>query len=231
MKNSSGNNRGTNLANAATLRWTGHATAAASAPNVTVAEPLLTIGKTATPTVGDAGDTIVYDITITHAPATNGADAFDVDWTDTIPDGLTYVPGSLELVSGPATSTLSGSDPDLHVTWANSFTQGSVAHLRFSATLDADVPSGSSYRNTATVTWTSLPGAHTSPPLSDFLTLLTGPPYQASKHRREKVPLGPPNGDQTTPDTLDRVGGRQRATADTSAARSAGHVSCSPSPV
>ena len=155
--NAAGNVRGTPLANSARLAWTGGSAAPAAAPDVRVVEPILTVGKVATPATGDAGDTIQYDVTIANPANGNGATAFEVAWSDPIPAGLTYVAGSLQQVSGPAATTLSDAgSPTMAATWT-SLAQGASAVLRFRATLDAGVPSGSSYVNTATATWTSLP--------------------------------------------------------------------------
>ena len=57
--------------------------------------------------------------------------------------------------------------------------QGGSCTLQYTATLDADVPSGSHYDNTATLTWTSLPGPHNThdtrlSPYNDVSTERTG---------------------------------------------------------
>ena len=162
--NNGTNNRGTLLHNSAVLSWTGHSLTAVSAPDIKVTEPLLTVAKTATPNSGvDAGDEITYRVTIVNDNNTNGADAYDVTWADTIPAGLTYVPDSLTLISGPATTTLvPGAAPILTASWDSSFTKNSTAVIEFKATLDADVLAGRVYHNTASVSWTDLPGDVTS---------------------------------------------------------------------
>ena len=174
--NTAGNVRGTLLHNSARLTWTGGSATPAAAPDVRVVEPILTVGKVATPATGDAGDTIQYDVTIANPANGNGATAFEVAWSDTIPTGLTYVAGSLQQVSGPAATTLSDAgSPTMAATWT-SLAEGASAILRFRATLDAGVPSGSSYVNTAAATWTSLPGVATTPvsPFSPVSTERTG---------------------------------------------------------
>ncbi len=153
------NVRGHGLQNGAVLSWTGHALTAARATSLNVLEPILTIAKTANPASGDASDTITYAVTISNPTNANGSTAFDAVWTDSIPAGLTYVPGSLEVFSGPAwTSHDDGSAPDLTASW-DSLAQNATIVLHYQATLDTTVPSGAVYTNTATVTWTSLPGA------------------------------------------------------------------------
>ncbi len=170
------NIRGTLLHNSARLGWTGGNAAPASAPDVRVVEPVMTVAKTASPTSGDAGDTIQYDVTIRNPANANGTSAFDVIWSDPIPAGMSYVAGSLQQVSGPATTTLSDAGvPVMAASWA-SFADGATAVLRFRATFDASVSSGSSYVNTASAAWTGLPGDARTPlsPFSPVSTERTG---------------------------------------------------------
>ena len=88
--NVAGNQTGTQLNNSAQFRWqTSSTIPAASAPNVTVIEPVLNVGKTAyvnaiTPAVGDAGDPVEYVITLGHAGSST-TDAFEVVLTDALP--------------------------------------------------------------------------------------------------------------------------------------------------
>jgi LPXTG-site transpeptidase (sortase) family protein len=88
--NVAGNQTGTQLNNSAQFRWqTSSTIPSASAPNVTVIEPVLDVGKTAyvnglTPAVGDAGDPVEYVITIAHGPGST-ADAFEVVFSDALP--------------------------------------------------------------------------------------------------------------------------------------------------
>jgi uncharacterized repeat protein (TIGR01451 family)/fimbrial isopeptide formation D2 family protein len=163
-----GNQRGTTLRNSAVIAWTGHTLPPVwPVTDLHVVEPGLSIVKTASPASGvDAGDEIVYRLTVANAVNANGADAFDVSIVDPIPAGLTYVPGSLIKISGAdaetrtTSQTLKANDT-MNVTWAT-FSQGQTAVIEFRATLDANVPSGHTYRNTAIMTWTSLPGVVTS---------------------------------------------------------------------
>ncbi|MCU0477793.1 MAG: hypothetical protein MUE92_03465, partial [Chloroflexi bacterium] len=186
--NTAGNVRGTLLRNSARPSWTGGSAAPAAAPDVRVVEPIVTVAKVATPATGDAGDTIQYDVTIANPANANGATAFEVAWSDPIPAGLTYVPGSLQQLSGPAATLSDAGAPTLTASWT-SLAQGATAVLRFRATLDAGVPSGSSYVNTAAATWTGLPGVATTPvspfsPVSTERTGSTGDPGGAANTYR-----------------------------------------------
>ena len=91
--------------------------------------------------------------------ATNDNKGFDVVWTDHVPAGLTYKTGSLACSGYVCTShsDIDASSPDLTASWG-AFPVGSVATVTYQATLDASVPSGTTYTNTAHVAWTSLPG-------------------------------------------------------------------------
>ncbi|MFN8499639.1 MAG: isopeptide-forming domain-containing fimbrial protein [Anaerolineae bacterium] len=155
--NVAGNQAGTTLTNSAVVSWTGGSIPAMSAPPVTVIEPTLTVSKTASPTSGDAGDTITFSIVVSN-PGPNSTDAYDVAVSDLIPTGLTYVAGSLQNTAGaPPTSLSDAGAPTLTATYAK-LALGGTSTLQFRATLDAAVAPGQQITNTAKTTWTSLPG-------------------------------------------------------------------------
>ncbi len=158
--NTTANVRGVNLNNSAVWSWT-QGTRTAAAPNVTLVEPTLQVSKTATPTSVDAGDTITFTLTVQHAAASN-ADAFDVVLTDVIPAGLTYVPASLQHVSGAAPTTMNEAGGTITVTW-NTLALGQNSTVRFRVTVNTGTPVGQSFTNTGDGRWTSLPGAVTTP--------------------------------------------------------------------
>ncbi|MFN3742017.1 MAG: sortase, partial [Anaerolineales bacterium] len=85
--------------------------------------------------------------------------------------GLTYVPGSLTIVSGPAGGvTDDTAAPTLRVTWANfpllTGSSRTEAVVQFQATL-GNLSPGQEVQNTASLAWTSLPG-DVSAPQSDY---------------------------------------------------------------
>lgn len=87
---------GPNLNNRARFQWDtndagGHdeQTANASAATVSIIEPVVQIDKELTSTGSDAGDVVVYQITIDHAAASE-ADAFDMTFFDNVPDEIVY---------------------------------------------------------------------------------------------------------------------------------------------
>ena len=154
--NTAANNRGVGLNNSAVFRFSG-SSVTASASNVVIVEPELQVLKSGSIASGDAGDIITFTLDLSHTGNSN-ADAFDVMLSDLIPSGFTYVVGSLTAVAGLVPSTINdASTPLLSVAYA-SFPQGSTSRVRFQAVVDSSVQPGQLIRNTAGVTYTSLPG-------------------------------------------------------------------------
>jgi uncharacterized repeat protein (TIGR01451 family) len=121
--------------------------------NVHIVEPKLTLTKTANPTSVGPGGTVTYTVTITN---TGTATAFDVVFTDTLPAGLTLVPGSVTpscsgFVIGAGINVTC---PQVPVAPA----PGSTVTITYQATVSTTVPCNTTLTNSAKVTWTSLPG-------------------------------------------------------------------------
>lgn len=153
----------------------------ASAANVTIIEPQVVVDKSATVngfgTVGDAGDPVVYTITLRNPPGSAAftADAFDVTFADDLPFqagngslivspvlGVTDTAGlvtaaDFELVgdntNGWTVRTPAGTSFDLPVDGSRTIT------LTVSGTLPFFVTPGQVIVNEAGVQWTSLPGS------------------------------------------------------------------------
>jgi large repetitive protein len=144
------------LTNSAKLTWTDHTElpAAKSSP-VTVIEPKLKVDKTVDKATAQAGDTVTFTILVSHTGQSQ-TDAYNVDLTDVIPAGMTYVAASFQNTAGVVPTSLSDSST-LTATF-DKLAKGSTSTLTFQATLDANVIAGSTIRNTANETWTSLPG-------------------------------------------------------------------------
>jgi LPXTG-site transpeptidase (sortase) family protein len=154
------NQDGVRLNNSATLTWDSGSLSTA-APEVTIVEPDFELTKEADRTVATPGSVITFTLTLRHTNASN-VDAFDVVLTDVLPPGLTYVPGSLTIVSGPPGGVPDDTGaPTLRVTWANfpllTGSNRTQAVVRFQAVLGNLAP-GQRVRNTALLEWTSLPG-------------------------------------------------------------------------
>lgn len=161
--NSAGNGAGVGRNNAAVWRWGTNQSVTASAPNVTIREPLVAVAKTAAPTTGDAGDTITFSIVVSQTGA-NNPNAYNVSLTDTVPAGMTLVPGSFALGAcvGHTPTTMTAVAPNLAAAWDVFASPGSCT-LTYQATLDANVQPNQAITNTARAVWSSLPGAVTTP--------------------------------------------------------------------
>ena len=150
--------------------WTG-GILTETAPDVTMVEPTLTLTKTAAPTSGPPGTPITFTLTIAQDAASDSA-AFDLLLEDVVPVGLTYIPGTLTVISGPLDTTDETGAPTLLVRW-DDFGLGETATVQFQATL-GNLGAGNGVTNTARLEWTSLPD---NPPaslnLSSYNTLAT----------------------------------------------------------
>ena len=163
---SAGNNASpvTLLNNTAVWAWSA-GSVNASAPAATVVEPRLQVTKAAVPNTGDAGDTISFTLTISHAASSN-AGAFDLTLSDVLPAGMTYTGGTLNCAGGsltPDSCTLIGNTLTAAWTQPTGFPLGSTSQFTFNVTLDSSVAPGQIILNTADLTWTSLPGDVTAP--------------------------------------------------------------------
>ncbi len=154
------NRDGVSLNNAVTLKWSS-GELSASAADVRIVEPDFELRKAVDRTVVTPGSIVTFTLTLRH---TNRSDvnAYDVLLTDRLPSGLTYVPGSLTIVSGPAGGVTDDTAlPLLRVRWDEFplLTGGNrtEAVVQFRARV-GNLSAGSSITNTAALEWSSLPG-------------------------------------------------------------------------
>jgi LPXTG-site transpeptidase (sortase) family protein len=158
------------LTNAAEIQYSSGTTATGSV-DVMVIEPVVSLDKTSavvTPASGTAtlGAVIEYTLALSNPSATSSAAAFDMVLTDTIPTGMTYVPGS---ISAPAGWTADDSSaPGL--TWTSnsgtSLALNATVSFTYRATIDSpgmpNEPSpGQILTNAVDLVWTSLDGPST----------------------------------------------------------------------
>jgi LPXTG-site transpeptidase (sortase) family protein len=153
--NNAENVDGVDLSNTARWQWEdGDLTSAA--PEVGVVEPVLTLVKTASPGQAAPGTIITFALRIEHAVPSH-SDAFDLVLTDTVPAGLTYIPGSLTWVQGHAPDLMEDAGaPTLRMEWDVLPNDGLRTVMRFRARLGNLAP-GSGVTNSALLQWSSLP--------------------------------------------------------------------------
>jgi uncharacterized repeat protein (TIGR01451 family) len=109
---------------------------------VSVVEPDLAIAKRATlePSPGGEGETVAYAISIFHTENSHSG-AFDVDVVESLPAGLSLVPGSAAIASGPAGSATEGGSAATAAAWHfdeidQSWTESSPVVLTYRATVE-----------------------------------------------------------------------------------------------
>ncbi len=161
-----GNQSGTQLRNSAQVTWAGGNIASVSAPSVTVIEPKLLSTKTVvvngSGTTGDAGDPVLYTITLSQ-PAASQTDAFNVTFLDNISTLINVAGYSVVDSAGLVTAadiTLTGNT--LQTASANGFdwlyNPSRTITITVTGTLTQAVMPGQVIPNNADLYWTSLPG-------------------------------------------------------------------------
>lgn len=165
-----------------------------------LAEPSIDVSKTVTSAPEGGGDGIVWEITITNdSTGNNAARAFELNLTDTIQSDIntvgishTSTPGYLSI-----TDNSSGNNIDIDYNYLD---PGDSITLEISGTTDINIASGLDIDNTATVTFSSLPGDYgttSNPTGTDPSSLLVG----------ELTPVPAPGGTTGERNGDDGVGG------------------------
>ncbi len=127
--------------------------------DVRIAEPLLTLTKSATPTTGDAGDTIAFSVTFTNSNTTTRAPAFDTILQDVLPAAYALNVGSVSIsTSGGASGVTNASAGNTVDVTIATMPLGASVTVTYNAQLQTAVQAGATVTNTANVTYTSLPG-------------------------------------------------------------------------
>jgi LPXTG-site transpeptidase (sortase) family protein len=123
--------------------------------DVNLVEPVLTIAKTADDVNPIVGETVTFTITVQNTNVANGADAFDVVILDDVPlPDFTLDLGSITWsdTSGTETDASSGNQVRIEI---DELPIGETIQIEFEAVYNGPTDP---ITNTASVTWTSLPG-------------------------------------------------------------------------
>ena len=149
------NQTGRALANSATLQVGTGPTVPSNTVTAAVVEPDLNIVKSVSNTTPAINQVVTFTVDITHTAASS-ADALNVSWSDTLPAGLTYVPGSLFATGVAPTTLVESAAPTLTATW-DSLPLGASSQITYQAQVTA-ATLNTSLTNDADLAWTSLPG-------------------------------------------------------------------------
>ena len=129
--------------------------------DVDLVEPKLNITKSVNQNTALPGTVLTYRIRIEHtSPTSINADAYDLRVVDVVPAGLTYVPGSFSNVSGQPAVMNDAAAPTLVATWSSFLNNGTPSVIEFKAIF---IGGNASVSNTASLSWTSLPGNVSAP--------------------------------------------------------------------
>ena len=150
--NVAANTTGTVIGNQARVIDNG-VTYTSTAFNQTVIQPTVTVVKSILSAPSQAGGAMVYQIVVTN---TSAFSTYDVRLLDTVSSQL-IVDGHSITVGAAASSDASAGNV-IDMTW-NTMTAGQQVTVRIDAHVDPLAPSGITIANSATGTWTSLPGA------------------------------------------------------------------------
>jgi uncharacterized repeat protein (TIGR01451 family) len=148
-------NAGTILRNTASIaHQTGSASATAS---LSVVEPALEVVKSWRAIQVDAADKVTVSLDVRSA-SNSGSTAYDVSLVEKIAEGVTYVPGSLRMISFTA-KPLSFSDEGsvIRGSWS-SVPTGQICRFEYDVIVNKNVTAGQTLKNQSTLEWTSLPG-------------------------------------------------------------------------
>jgi uncharacterized repeat protein (TIGR01451 family) len=127
---------------------------------VKLIEPDMNIMLAASSPTAKVGDEITYTISVYHT-STSRADAFDVNLAQSVPLGMTYSPGSMEIIEGPVGSIDDSIAQELRChfdkidkTWLGT----RKILVGYKATIDKSAKQGSQLNNVAGLAWASIAG-------------------------------------------------------------------------
>ncbi|MCP3880977.1 MAG: isopeptide-forming domain-containing fimbrial protein [Sulfitobacter sp.] len=161
VMNIAGNDAGVSRANQARAYVDGSQVVQSGSVSITIAEPSITdVAKGVNPATGDAGDQVDFTVTFSNANGADNTSALDARVRDTLPGDLTFLPASVVITPGMgATDNSAGDTLDITIT---EIPAGESVTVEYSATIDASAAPTQVITNTATLTYTSTPGANGS---------------------------------------------------------------------
>ena len=130
---------------------------------MTVAEPnISTFSKSITATPTDAGDNVVYTITLANAAGPNVSTAYDIVVADTLDNDLSFVSftPSFGAQTAPADTTPQTVTRSGSVYTVSRLDPGQTVTIAITAQVAGAASAGETIPNQATMTYTSLPGAN-----------------------------------------------------------------------
>lgn len=163
VQNIASNNAGTSRTNVGRIRFLNFNNVDqqvnSNTRTVHVAEPVLQVNKSVSPTSAEGGDTVTFTLVISNtASGTNAASAFDWVVTDALPSQ--YITPAVSSVNPGSSGAVVGagfSGNTLTVT-VDQLDPGESVTVTYTAVVDPSVPYNLVITNTAVATATSLPG-------------------------------------------------------------------------
>ncbi len=156
--NVAGNNAGNNRVNSFQVLQGNTLLATSGNRRIRISEPLLTVDKTANPTIGDAGDLISYTLVLTNSVYDDATTAFDAVLSDVVSPLLNNVAvQSITPSAGCSGITDNSAGNNISIVVSTMAPACNVT-VTYTANLDNAVAPGTSISNTAFAHWTSLPG-------------------------------------------------------------------------
>lgn len=127
--------------------------------SVEIIEPALFVSQQFESDSALSGDSVTCTINLFHS-ASSHADAFNIWLTENIPHDLTYVPGSMEIVTGPTggKDNSKAGEPIWHFDSVDqSWSEENKIILRYKATVDKKAKTDSVLTAASELTWSSAP--------------------------------------------------------------------------
>ena len=160
--------------------------------NSTIVEPNLSVAKTliGPPTV-QAGGPVSFEVVVSAASGATRTTAFDIVVADNVPAQIENVVVTVTGTTGTVVNAVGTMIGNAVTITAASMAPGSTLTVTIAGTAVADIPLGSTFTNTADLTYTSLPGPNgtTSNPTGSVVPGVSGgPPRRAGRlerHRRQ----------------------------------------------